>query len=417
MTNREEAELSALRYIVGGQPIGGITSESFTTPELRLTFDYLEHATRHGREADPDGIREFAAIRGVNGIDHGAVLVSLLKNHDPDPARAEEAARSLTAGPAWAEGMVSASDLQGREFAPVRWAVESLLPEGTTLFAGAPKVGKSWLALAIAAQVADGGDVMDRFRCEQGDVLYLALEDSDRRLKRRMDTLYSKEAWPASLEFHTTWRPLGHGGEQDLAEWIEARSNPRLVVIDTLARIRGPKGTQDSYSEDYQAMNYLTAITKRYGVAVLLVHHTRKAEAEDPLQMVSGTMGLTGGVDGVMVLKRDRLAGGACSLFVTGRDIEDENDYAVAFEKGRWTYAGAAEDLRDSDERKRLKEALSLGGLSMIDLVRTFLDDRTVKAGTPEYDRAKKIVSRAYKAGVIWYHKETKHYTLPRREF
>ena len=89
------------------------------------------------------------------------------------------------------QGPFSAHELKGRDFAPLQFVVDGLIPLGLTVLAGAPKVGKSWLSLDIALSVARGNAVPDEnaHRCAKGAVLYLALEDNDRRLRGRLEQL------------------------------------------------------------------------------------------------------------------------------------------------------------------------------------------------------------------------------------
>src|SRR5437762_14174510 len=99
----------------------------------------------------------------------------------------------------------------------------------------------------------------------------------------------------------------------------------RLVVIDTWSKVAPkPKTKQTQYQDDYDAITPLKALADKYNVAIVAIHHLRKtaSEANDVLDEVSGSVGLTGAVDGFLVLKRERGQFDA-TLHVTGRDIED----------------------------------------------------------------------------------------------
>ena len=124
-------------------------------------------------------------------------------------------------------GIFSAADLQHREFPPIKWIVPDVLPEGLTLLAGKPKLGKSWLALDMALAVAGGGSVLGR-ECDPGAVLYLALEDNQRRLQRRLQRLEPHFDWPAGLEFQTQWPRLDAGGEKNIRAWLSAGGVERM---------------------------------------------------------------------------------------------------------------------------------------------------------------------------------------------
>lgn len=253
---------------------------------------------------------------------------------------------------------VRAPALAGQDFAPVNWIVEGLIPEGLTLLAGKPKLGKSWLMLDVAVAVAGGGRVLGR-DCRQGEVLYAALEDNPRRLGHRLRQLAPKADAPHGLHLTTEIERLEDGGLDDLRDWIAAAETPRLVIIDVFAKVRRVRaGNENLYDADYAATASLKALADETGVAVVVVHHTRKQAAEDdPLDAVSGSTGLTASTDTNLVLTRD--AEGV-TLYVRGRDVE-EAELAVRFdaEACRWEALGQAGRARMSDERKAVLEALA----------------------------------------------------------
>jgi AAA domain len=254
---------------------------------------------------------------------------------------------------------VSAADLMAADLPPVRWVVPGVLPEGVTLLAGKPKLGKSWLALGICVAVASGGVALGTRKVERGEVLYLALEDNRRRLQKRLGKMLSGPA-PDGLEMATAWPKLDEGGVEALSAWLGERPDSRLVAVDTLAKTRPRTRGQNVYQEDYAALEELLPLAAEHGVAVVVVHHTRKMAAADPLDEISGSTGLTGGVDGVLVLKRDRGKADAV-LHVDGRDIEEPAEYALTWdaETAGWTIAGDAEEYRMSEERKAILGVLT----------------------------------------------------------
>ena len=245
-----------------------------------------------------------------------------------------------------------------QEFPPIRWVVPDILPEGVTLLVGKPKLGKSWLAMDLCLGVAHGGAVLGTKRVEGGPCLYLALEDSPRRLHRRLKGLMvgGAETGGEGFEFATGWPRVGEGCEERLRAWLEAHPGARLVVIDTLKKIR-PKADvrKGVYDADYEALEPLLPLAAEFGIAVVVVHHTRKTPGADPLEEVSGSFGLSGGVDGVLVMRRERGSRDA-ALHVTGRDIEEEAELALRWDAAlvRWTLLGDAEEHRRSEERKRI---------------------------------------------------------------
>ena len=207
---------------------------------------------------------------------------------------------------------MSADDLCALEFAPQNFIVPGYIVEGLTLFAGKPKVGKSWLLLHAALAVGRGGFTLGDIKCAEGDVLYCGLEDNKRRLQRRLKKLLGIQAPPKRLRVLSAGEMplLSQGGTDLIRAWIKQVKNPRLVVIDVLAKVRDPrKKDQGLYDADYAAVAGLKAIADEFNIAIVVVTHLRKLEAEDPLDQISSTTGLTGSVDAVMVLHRT----GACN--------------------------------------------------------------------------------------------------------
>jgi len=260
----------------------------------------------------------------------------------------------------------TADSLMAKPFAPIRWAIEGLVPEGVSLLVGAPKIGKSWLALQFALAITEGAPVWNGRASEvQGRVLMLALEDNDRRIQSRLAKLQAK--YPVLISYATNWPRMDQDGLEHLSRWLEGHSAAtRLVVIDTLGRFRPPEsGRGSAYAQDYDVGAALKQLSDKHGVAILLLHHTRKAEAVDVLDSVSGTQGLTGSVDALLILRRER---GQCdaALYVTGRDIEHEEDYALKFDAASctWSALGRVHEVQRSRERQRIIEFLENNGPS-----------------------------------------------------
>lgn len=250
----------------------------------------------------------------------------------------------------------TAKDLMRHIFPEQRYAVPGILAEGLNLFAGAPKLGKSWFALNVAAAVAYGGLALDKIDVEQGEALYLALEDPPRRLQRRLELILGNEPAPDGLFIETVWEQLLEGGCDRLDAWLGEHPDCRLVVVDVFAKVRGiSNGNVNRYEADYAAMASLKTIADKHGVAGLVVHHTRKASADDYIDSVSGTQGLAGAADAVLVLARSRGSADA-KLRVTGRDVE-EAEYAMQFNasEGSWSLLeGPAEEYELGDTRRRI---------------------------------------------------------------
>jgi hypothetical protein len=254
----------------------------------------------------------------------------------------------------------TATELLEQEFAPIRWVVPGILPEGVTILGGKPKIGKSWLAFDLALGVSTRGTALGDVEVERGPALVLALEDNPRRLQRRLRALtrsgLGNRSAPGDLDFSVEWPRVGEGFEKELRVWLESRPGARLVIVDTLKKVRPRVGPNKGvYDADYEALEPLLPLSAEFGVSILVLHHTRKMDADDPLETLSGSFGLSGGADGVMVLKRDRGAHDA-ALHVTGRDIEDEAELALKWDGNlnRWVLMGDAEEHRRSEARRKV---------------------------------------------------------------
>ncbi|MCE5291420.1 MAG: helicase RepA family protein, partial [Nocardiaceae bacterium] len=264
-------------------------------------------------------------------------------------------------------GMVDAGLLQAQYFPPVEWAVEGLVPEGAGILAGPPKVGKSWLVLHFALACASGGLALGAIPCKKRSVLYCALEDSHRRLQARIGHLLDGAEFPADLHLVTEQKKSlilptiqafldRHPGQQV------------LVILDTLAVARPERRSgATQYEDDYDYMRELKKLASSSpGSTILGVHHTRKMEAKDFMDAVSGTQGMNGGVDFSVVLKRERKKKEGV-LSVTGRDVADENEFALLCEDMRWVLDGLtlseAADVQEQRQEELLeaKKASHLG--------------------------------------------------------
>lgn len=225
----------------------------------------------------------------------------------------------------------TAADLMSQTFPEPKWAVEGLIAEGLTLLVGSPKLGKSWMCLGLAVAVATGGRALGKIKVEAGPVLYAALEDTPRRLQGRLVKLLCDDNAPADLHIVTSMPPMPDAIDL-LEEWLESHPTARLVVVDVLKKIRPPADRSASaYDHDYMVMSALKGLADRRKVAVVVVHHTRKmADDSDVFNEVSGSTGLTGAADAILIAKKARNTSEA-TLHVTGRDIT-ESDYALNWE-------------------------------------------------------------------------------------
>jgi hypothetical protein len=120
----------------------------------------------------------------------------------------------------------NAVELMAVSFPEPTWAVPGIIAEGVTLLAGPPKVGKSWMSLGLGLSIAAGLPALGSIAVEAGPVLYLALEDTPRRLQSRMRTVLAGRPAPSTLTLDTYCPPLPNGGDQYIAGWLDETPAP-----------------------------------------------------------------------------------------------------------------------------------------------------------------------------------------------
>ena len=218
--------------------------------------------------------------------------------------------------------------------------VDRLLAPGLYVLAGAPKVGKSWLVLDLCLSVAEGRDFLGH-QTKKGQVVYLALEDSLIRLQNRVYEFTDEPT--ENLDFALLADSIGNGLEKQLEALKEKRPDIKLVVIDTLQMVRS--GTDISYAADYNELSSLKSLADKMEIALLLVHHTRKNYDADPFNMISGTTGISGCVDGSFVLTETKRGSRNGKLICVGRDIENQ-EICVAFDRYHWVVTDSIEPYK-----------------------------------------------------------------------
>lgn len=250
----------------------------------------------------------------------------------------------------------TARQLMAKEIPPLRWLIEGLLPPGLTILAGPPKAGKSWLALDISLGVARAGSALGAIPCHGGQVIYIALEDNERRLQSRINIIY-----PDSQILPITWRyHLAAPIMPEFLTWLEVQVMSwqpcALVVLDTFGRVTEDKGAKASYRSDYTESARLQEFALRHDLSLLVVHHTRKGRSSDPFEDISGTYGVTGSADTLMVLCGE-YGEETATLHVRGRDVEHQA-HSLRFEGGLWRYQGLAQAIRFSQEENEIIDLL-----------------------------------------------------------
>lgn len=228
---------------------------------------------------------------------------------------------------------ISVKDLMKKVFPPVKWHIEDILPEGLSVFVGPPKIGKSWFALNAFLSIANGDKCLGHLKTQQSAVAYLALEDSERRLQDRINDILSAnphQRIPEQAKFAKGIKKLEEGGIEQIYDYINKNPHLKLIIIDTLQRVRKTSGG-NSYQVDTELLAQLHKIYLDRGVSIMVIHHTRKNQiSDDWLNDISGSQGIAGVCDTIIGLKKNRFESEGV-LMVTGRDIREEKELTVRF--------------------------------------------------------------------------------------
>lgn len=220
---------------------------------------------------------------------------------------------------------LSMNDLLDCSFQSRPPLIDGLLYIGTYLLAGAPKIGKSFLVAQLAYHVSTG-QAFWGYPVRQSGVLYLALEDDYRRLQKRMSRMFGVEGTD-NLNFAVASAQIEAGLTEQLSNYLNDHPDTKLIIVDTLQKVRETAGESYSYSNDYEAIGTLKSFASCHGICLLLVHHTRKQSAEDKFDTISGTTGLLGCADGAFLLRKEKRTDRNAILDVVGRDQPDQRLY------------------------------------------------------------------------------------------
>jgi len=197
---------------------------------------------------------------------------------------------------------ISAAELMEMTIEPMEFVVREILAPGLSMLGGAPKCGKSWFVLDLCVHVATGEPFLG-FPVTKGSAWYISLEDTKEDLYWRLDAITDKEL--PNLFLSTEDDPIGNledGLEKHLNNFIEQHKDMKLIVIDTFQLARGTN-RESNYPNDYADTQKLKKIADKHKVAILLVHHLRKMHDPDPVNMLSGSTGLSGGVAGNFTIR------------------------------------------------------------------------------------------------------------------
>jgi len=239
---------------------------------------------------------------------------------------------------------VSMNELYENVYQSRPYIIDGLLYSGAYILAGAPKIGKSFLVAQLAYHISMG-QVLWNYEVQKGTVLYLALEDDYQRLQERMFRMFGVEGTD-NLHFAVYAKQIRNGLDEQLEKFMREYPDTKLIIIDTLQKIREAGGEAYSYANDYDIVGQMKKFADRHGICLLLVHHTRKQPAGDKFEMISGTTGLLGCADGAFLLQKENRTDLSATLDIVGRDQPDQRLYLQRdTERLIWTLDHAETEL------------------------------------------------------------------------
>lgn len=244
-------------------------------------------------------------------------------------------------------------ELKEEENKPTEFIVDRILPTGLNLLCGPSKVGKSWFALELALAVSRGDNFLG-FKTNKSSVFYFALEDTKKRLYERTMKILDGKDIPSNLKGRISCGTLSSSFVCELEKELENDPNIKLVIVDTLQKIRGKANSNEqTYAYDYREMSMLKKIADEKGICLLVLHHTRKEADNDKYNMINGTNGIMGVADTTMILSKDNRMDSKATLSITGRDVEDQ-EYVINFDPNScmWKMKSTMKEEQDN----KLKE-------------------------------------------------------------
>lgn len=241
-------------------------------------------------------------------------------------------------------------ELNDTTFIPHKPVIDGLLNNGVNLLVGPPKIGKSFMVADLSVRVSKGEPFLNR-KTHQGEVLYLALEDDFQRLQQRFYRMFDVND-TEDLHLAVASLDIKSGLEIQINEFMISHPNTSLIVIDTLQKIRGNEIDKYSYSNDYDVISMLKRIAHEHNICILVVHHTRKQDATDIFDTISGTNGLLGASDGTLVINKDKRADNRTKMAVLGRDIPYQ-ELTIEFDKQKclWNFIDETDVFKEPKDK------------------------------------------------------------------
>lgn len=246
---------------------------------------------------------------------------------------------------------ISAIELQNKDLPPTVYYVDKLLPQGLNLICSVPKLGKSWLALDLCLSICNGTTFLN-FKTKQAGCLYLALEDSYNRLKGRMNKLLNDKLAPSNFIYAINCNDLKNGFVNQIESFLNSHKDIKVIIIDTLQKIRSDSKNNNAYSHDYKELSMIKKLADEKGLCIILIHHLKKGTTNDPFERVSGTNGVTGTVDTTFVLDKKYRNDDETYMSVVGRDVE-YNEYILKFNKDtcKWSMISTVDKYQEKCQK------------------------------------------------------------------
>lgn len=261
------------------------------------------------------------------------------------------------------DDLITAEDLYSIELEDLKWIVKGLIPEGLSILVAASKIGKSWLMMQLCNAIVERLSFLNKPTTHSG-VLYFSLEDSDRRLKRRMNVVWKNKKPSPGVYFKTECKTLDTGLIDQLTRIVKAHKDIRVIIFDTFQKIRGiAMKNESAYAYDYREMGILKQFADRYGISIILVHHTRKMlDQDDVFNMTSGSTAIIGASDTALLIYKKKRGDEFATLNLTGRDVmEQEIVINRSQDQGIWSVVGSPEE----QEAKHKEEAFNKNPIAM----------------------------------------------------
>ena len=313
------------------------------------------HVRSNNKETKNSGYISFAKHIGADKV----LVKNLFKMIGSVPSDDEyEVVKSIVD---FNEKAINVKDLMQELIPPLKWSVLPILPEGFGVISGRPKGMKSWTALEICYAVQNGIKFMGH-ETTQGDCLYLALEDSKRRIKDRIIKLNNQKLNPPTILLASDVPYLGFGFEECIQEWINSKDKPRLIIIDTLARIRprARKSSGTAYDIDNELLSKIQTIAIQNNITIACISHLSKAQQEYNFDRIQGSVGVQGISDFMWLIDRGDNSNQA-SIIGRGRDMNDF-EYAVKWNEDKWRYefTGNLQMVQLTENRRQVIDAMKI---------------------------------------------------------